>query len=215
MPVRKGTNNFYQHTRLQIESVKIKLELELDKLRNSKVIFKNLSHANDYLAKALSESIFADWQQLGESGPHPKDINKSTLYRNIEYRSKIETYIGQQKIRGSSNSPIVPDSVKIAELQIELSNKKHEISVLRRYIEKLNAPVESAPTHQALPVVDNLDIQKTAQALALLLEASEGQFALRDGCLINMTKRIDNVIAPQTLMAPFLKWLKAQEKFNE
>lgn len=194
MPVPKGTNNFHQSKRLKMDNFKKKLELELGKLREKKSIFKNQNHINEVLAELLN-------------------INKSTLYRTEEYKSLILAYLEQQPIRGSSKSN-ASDSVKIAELQIELSNAKHEIGVLRRYIENLNTQVDATPAKQALPAADNLDFQKTAQVLALLLEATEGQFILEQGCLLDMTKRTNNQVASQQLVTPFAKWFKAQESPN-
>lgn len=194
MPVPKGTNNFHQAKRLKMNEFKEKLESELEKLREKKSIFQNQNHINEVLAELLQ-------------------VNKSTLYRTEEYKSLILTHLEQQPIRGSASAN-ASDSVKIADLEVELSNAKNEIAVLRRYIEKLNTPVNPAPTKKALPAADNLDFQKTAQALVLLLEATEGQFELRDGCILNMTKRSNNQVASQQLVAPFAKWFKAQESPN-
>lgn len=194
MSAPKGTNNFHQSKRLKMNEFKEKLESELEKLREKKSIFKNQNHINEVLAELLM-------------------VNKSTLYRTEEYRSLILTYLEQQPIRGSASSN-ASDSVKIAELEVELSNAKHEIGILRRYIEKLNTQVDVTPAKQAIPAADNLDFQKTAQVLALLLEATEGQFVLEQGCLLDMTKRTNNQVASQQLVTPFAKWFKAQESPN-
>lgn len=191
MPVPKGTYNFGKSERLRMDKFIEKLKSELEKLRQEKTIFTSLNHINSKLVEKLS-------------------VNKSTLYTNVEYKALILTYLEEQPIRGSVNSKAC-DSVKIAELEIELSNAKHEISVLRRYIEKLNQPTDPAPARQALPSEDNLNFQKTAQALSLLLDATEGQFALNDGSILDMTKRINNIVAQKNLVAPFLKWFDSQE----
>lgn len=194
MPVPKGTYNFGKSDRARMDKFIERLKSELEKLGQKKAIFTSQNLINSELAEKLG-------------------VNKSTLYTNVEYKALILTYLEQQPIRGTANSK-ASDSVKIAELEIELSNAKHEISVLRRYIEKLDQPTDPAPAKQALPSEDNLNFQKTAQALSLLLEATDGQFALQDGSILDMAKRVNNVVAQKNLVAPFLKWFESQENAN-
>lgn len=194
MPAPKGTYNFGKSERLRMDKFIERLKSELEKLRQEKTIFTSLNHINSKLVEKLG-------------------VNKSTLYTNVEYKALILTYLEQQPIRGTANSKAC-DSVKIAELEIELSNAKHEINVLRRYIEKLNQPTDPAPAKQVLPSEDNLNFQKTAQALSLLLEATDGQFTLQDGSILDMTKRANNVVAQKNLVSPFLKWLESQANAN-
>jgi hypothetical protein len=218
MPVPKGTYNFFNSTRAKMDFIIAQIDVQLNTLKSERKYFANKSQIADEICPPISKALHERWVENGSRGSAPDPFNKSTLYRQVEYKSRVEAYLESQLVKGSEKQPRLSDGDKISELHHELSNAKHELKVLRKYIANLGAETTQTvlPASNSHPAESNIDFVKTAQVIALLLETFEGQCELQtDGSLVDLTKRANNVIASTSLLAPFLRWFKEQGKFNE
>ena len=227
MPVQKGTNNFAVHQKEKVAFINERLDQHLGNLRKAKASFEHLSTLAEYLCERLTEDFRAKWIDSGKKHKEPKPFAKSTLYRNHSYRAKVDSFLaglppkaGTDNFLSKKNLPMA--QAKIHELKAEVSNLKNKITVLEKYIEKLNTCNDeelNKPLSNTKLILDestiNNEFALTAQALSLLLEASEGQFIEQEGQIIATAKLVNNVVVNSKQLSPFMNWLRNQGGINE
>jgi cysteinyl-tRNA synthetase len=221
MPVGKGINNFARHQKDKVEYIKNRIDLHLASLRKSKAQFENLSTLSDYLCDRLTEDLRAKWLDEGKKYNEPKQFSKSTLYRNHNYRAKLDSFLASIPHGGTSTAlaktSLPMAQAKMSESQIEISNLKNKINILERYIE--NSGIEKSGDDKPKELTNENDVRiefsQTARALSLLLEATEGQFIEQDGQIINAGKLVNNIVVDKRTLAAFIKWIKIQGENSE
>jgi hypothetical protein len=223
MPVKKGTNNFSNHQDEKVAYLCERLDVHLDKFRQSKMHFEMLGSLIDELCPLLTEDLHVKWLEGNKSKKEPKPVSKSTLYRNVHYREKLDLYMTGLPSRGGINLAMSKKNLpmakaKITGLQAEVSNLRNKLSILERYIEKSGLDEQKENQKQTKELTHDQtyinDYSLTAQALSLLLEATEGQFIEQEGQIINAGKLVNNVVVNKKQLSPYLNWLKKQGEIN-
>jgi hypothetical protein len=226
MPVKKGVNNFATHQRDKVKFLKTQTAIHIERLRNSKVKFDAFNPLATYLSALLTEDLLTKWEKENKALVHdkkpplkkPKPVANSTLYRNLEYRAKLESFLAGAPSEGGTDITLAKKSLpmaeaKITELQIECSNFKSTIKTLEKYIENSGIQAEKGATNQKLLVQGTErvnDFVQTARALALVLEESEGMLVIKDGQLTTLTRMTNQVVVNKATFEPFLAWFEKQ-----
>jgi hypothetical protein len=225
MPVKKGINNFATHQQDKVEFLKEKIDVHLERLRDSKGKFDNVNSLAKYLSSLLTEDMLTKWKKenkervLDNKPPlkKPKAVANSTLYRNLNYRYKLESFLACAPLKGGTDLALAKTNLpmaeaKITELQLECSNLKSTIQTLQRYIENSGAQAtKEARSQKLLPQSEQVnDFAQTARALALVLEESEGMLSIKDGQVITLTRMTNQVVVNKATLAPFLTWFGKQ-----
>ena len=221
MPVNKGTDNFKAHRDKKINRMCEMVDKNLMHLRRSKAKFSNFNSLATYLCSAISQEITAEYSHKSEGAP-PKQISKSTLYRNKIYREKIILFLRQNhennspplKSENLHNSTYEKENFK---LRAEVAALQNKIVALKRYIEKKNvvdkpeeAKSEKKSTSTSTQYIEKFHL--TSSALQKLLEATEGQFIIEKSQLVATSRIIDNIVVDKRTLSPFIEWIDTNEK---
>jgi hypothetical protein len=222
MPVKKGVNNFATHQHDKVAFLKNKIDVHLERLRDAKGKFNNFNALATYLSALLTEDLLTRCtkqnkereRDIKPSLTKPKAVANSTLYRNLNYRAKLESFLAEAPLKGGTDLALVKTSLpmaeaKITELQIECSNLNSTIKTLERYIENSGIQVEKEASNQNILQQDTEqvnDFAQTARALALVLEEFEGMLSIKDDQLITLTRMTNQVVVNKVTFAPFLTW---------
>lgn len=152
--------------------------------------------------------------------------NKATLMRNPRYKAKLLSYHASSLVPGSKglNQRSVTDPTAkalITTSQLEAGNLKRELERLNIYVTSLEEQLDKAQSKQpALPApsaaealgqVSDFEFRfiRTCQAMRSLLDHLNVvvQVDTRAQCILDASKRRNNVIVDQALAGPFFDWL--------
>lgn len=224
MSVQKGVNNFATYQKIKVDFIIERIDSHIERLRNSKGTFNTFNALAKYLAALLTEDLIVKWHDESEKRirlnkpqlQRPKPLSNSTLYRNLNYRAKLESFMtGHSLIRGTdlllAKTELPMANAKITELRIQNSNFRNEITVLERYIENSGIhEIDEKPNQKLLSLEGSTvnDFAQTARALWLLIDASEGQFKIENKQLIATHKMVNNIVVNRTTLTPFIKWFE-------
>lgn len=189
METKKNNFKNYQAEKVAKRLVMIKDQIAIYKKKQ--VGFKNITE----MAEVLSEYIT---KQEGTS------CSSSTILRNDKYKSLIEDYFYSQpgvKKPGEASNLIA---------ELTLSNVERENMRLKQYIASLEKELDEIKNNKSTKVLDNKDSYLTAEessaanlkkALNMLIKHFEGLVAVNEnGDLIDLTKKVNNVIVKKELM---------------
>lgn len=188
-------------------------------LAKTKVKVRNPTDLADLVAKHIS-------QVEGEP------CNKATLLRNVRYKAKILTFQARSLTAGAKalSSRSVTDPAAKALLttsELECGNLKRELERLNIYVTSLEEEVDRYKSQKrALPapasgaestghVSDNeLRHIRTCQAMRSLVShlSMIVELDTRNRCILDKSKRRDNVIVDQEIAGPFFDWLVSQQE---
>lgn len=195
----------------------------LDTLKESRVRFKHVTDLANYVARHLTT----------EEG---KPCNKSTLLRNIRYKEKLLSHQNKVREPGSKifnhNLSNVSDvKALIFSVQLECGNLRRERERLDIYIKSLEEQVDEfhsspnknrakssfqKPDEMKLPDFEYNYI-RTCQTLRSLLSHLNTilEVDTNNYCIIDRSKRFNNIIVSEELAKPFVQWLKAIQDNNK
>lgn len=186
-------NNFKSYQTEKVANRLVMIQEKLSLYKKKKVSFKNITE----MAQTLSEHIT---KQEGTS------CSSSTILRNQKYKGLIEDYLYSQegfKLPGGASNLIA---------ELTLSNIERENQRLKQYIASLERELDEIKSNKTknIPVLEkngsylNIEEHNSAnvkKALNLLIKHFEGLVALNeDGDLIDLTKKVNNVIVRKLLL---------------
>jgi len=156
--------------------------------------------------------------------------NRATLLRNDRYKAKLLSYQAMSLAPGSKslNPRSVTDPTAKALLtttQLETGNLKRELERLNIYVTSLEEQVDqfksqgrqlSSPSNQenSAAKVSDFEFQfvRTCQALRSLVSYLNlvVELDIRSHCILDKSKRRNNVIVDAEVAGPYFEWLSAQ-----
>lgn len=171
---------------------------------------------------ALAELVASHISQV-EGEP----CNKATLLRNDRYKAKLLSYHAKSLVPGSKglNPRSVTDPTAkaiVTSSQLETANLRRELERLNVYVTSLEEQVDAAqnkrPSIPAPAAVEGDGAQvpdfefrfiRTCQALRSVLDHLNlvVQVDIKTKCILDASKRRNNVIVDQALAGPFFDWL--------
>lgn len=189
----------------------------LNFLKKTRVKVRNLTDLADLVAKHITQV---------ESKP----CNKSTLLRNIRYKTKLLSHQARSLAPGtkSLNSRAVTDPTAkalITSTQLESGNLKRELERLNIYVRSLEEQVDRLQNHaRQLPSPVDTEGSSTrlsdyeyrfiltCQSLRSLLNHLKKVVHADSSSqrILDMSKRRDNVIVDKEVAEPFFEWLTAE-----
>lgn len=192
----------------------IVIDQYLSYLQSTRVKVRHVTDLADLVAKHISNV---------EGGP----CNKSTLLRNIRYKSKLLTYQARAhnpRMRTLSSRTVADPAAKalITTAELESGNLKRELERLNIYTSSLEEQLDRvssigqrlSPTPGSEKVISDCEVRfvRTCQALRSLL--SHLQMVIQvdsdNRRILDMSKRRNNVIVGEEVAGPFCDWLKSQ-----
>ena len=146
MGVSKGINNFSGYQTERVEFLKKRIDVYLDDLRKKNVSYDSLRELIDFLCPILTKDWINECKKT-HTRTKPSPISKSTLYRNSEYRTKLEMFMSglPQEEKKSDNKDVILDmqeqikklKKENAELENELLKKENDVAKLNNELSKL------------------------------------------------------------------------------
>lgn len=200
---RPGENRFAAKQEKHIRKTVAEIDAVLSLLRPRRVRFDNITQLSNYLADVINE------RRRAIAGDSAASINASTLRRQPRYRVKLDSFLA---------SPETDYAKEFEKLQtglesIELQSLRAENARLKAYIDKSLIPAQGTMTPQPAftnhpNVVDDL-----CRIIALLLEASDGQFVLdaSTGEIVRAwaASKKNRMVVPSSLAKQFVEWSKS------
>lgn len=203
---------------------------EARQARREAIISEYLSFLGKTRIKVRNLTDLAELVARHISQIEGKPCNKSTLLRNVRYKARLLTFQARSLASGTkalSSRTVTDPTAKalVACAELESENLKRELqrlniyaTALEKQVDQLQSrgwqPPSTAPESQTRLSDYEFRFIRTCQALRLLLNHLDRvvQIDLRSECILDMSKRRDNVIASKEVVAPFLEWLGAEGK---
>lgn len=194
MKNKEPKNNFKKYQASKVSSRLEIIEKHLLKLKKIKTKFKNIT------ALASNVAIFISEEEN-------TSCNKSTLIRNKEYKKKLQDYLDIGK-------PNQLGALIDLTAQLSSSNAENENLRLKQYIKQLENQVDNIQNNKTLPIIhtlpNNLDIDfaLTCKSLSLLVKYFDSIVAVdeKNGTLVDLSKKVNNVIVDRNTLKAFIKW---------
>lgn len=203
---------------------------EANQVRRETIIDDYLGFLAKTRVKVRNPTDLADLVARHISEVEGEPCNKATLLRNPRYKTKILTYQAKSLAPGAKalNPRAVTDptaKVLVTNAQLEAGNLKRELDRLNIYVTALEEQVDQlqsqgrqlpSPTTTAdsASLLSNYEFRfiRTCQTLRSLLSHLNTvvQVDTSSQCILDRSKRRDNVIADKEVAGPFFEWLVAQ-----
>lgn len=200
----RGAVNIKKYNEKRTEEAYSKVEKELEKCKSFKMKFKSLGALAEYIGSITK-------------------VHRTTLMRNLRFRSLLVGFDGEQECKGADlpdeKAPPEVLRARILGLRLENSNLNDRLKRLEAYIQKRG---DSAPPLSPSEVVHSpcdsnsyyVAFVDTAMALTALLER------LKDTIVINFGKKTiedlaarpsQRVVVVSERATSYLEWLQEQK----
>lgn len=203
---------------------------EANQVRREKIIDDYLGVLAKTRVKVRNPTDLADLVARHISQIEGQPCNKATLLRNARYKAKLLTYQAKSLAPGAKalNSRSVTDPTAkalITSAQLESGNLKRELERLNIYVTSLEEQLDQlqsqgrqlpspADTAESASRLSDYEFRfiRTCQALRSLLSHFNMvvQVDTSSQCILDMSKRRDNVIVHKEVAGPFFEWLATQ-----
>jgi len=215
MPAKKGTNRFEAFQNEKQASRELLINEFLSYLKTSRTRHPHVTGLAEFVAKHIS---------MKEGRP----CNRATLLRNPRYKSMLLSYMADNLAAGTKNLAIRdisdPKSQALSlTLQVDASNLKRDNERLRAYVAQLESTVAvtdervttlAASTPDALQQeLEQAQIRyaRACQSLQLVIKHLNSVVSvdLNARQIIDLSKRVNNVIVNSDIASGFFDWLDA------
>lgn len=215
MPAKKGTNRFEEFQLEKQANRELLIHDFLSYLKTSRTRHPNVTALAEFVAKHIS---------MNEGKP----CNRATLLRNPRYKSILLSHMADNLAAGTKKLAIKdisdPKSQALTlTLQVEASNLKRDNERLRAYVAQLESTVAradkqvtalAASTPDALQRgLDQAQIRyaRACQSLQLVLKHLNSVVSvdMNSRQIVDLTKRVNNVIVNSDIASGFFDWLDA------
>ncbi|TXI86482.1 MAG: hypothetical protein E6Q40_06365 [Cupriavidus sp.] len=200
---------------------------EANQVRRENIIDQYLKVLGKTRVKVRNPTALAELVASHISQAEGEPCNKATLLRNDRYKAKLLSYHAKSLVPGSKalNPRAVTDPTAkalVTSSHLETSNLKRELERLNIYVTSLEQQIDAAQSKRPLlpaPAADPGDSAqvsdfefrfiRTCQALRSLLDHLNlvVQVDTKAKCILDASKRRNNVIVDQVLAGPFFDWL--------
>lgn len=199
---KPGENRFKSRQETLISNTTAEINVTLSRLNTKGTFIRNITH----LASLIAEDISSTREDFR------KKMAPSTLLRSPVYRKLLEDHL--------SSTPT--GSAQTGQFRTLLStlekNHLHDLQIentrLRRYIENSLPDTSKSPLPQPQRQTNpDIVINQLCRSIALLIEASGGQFAsdLDTGEIINVWARSKKkrIVVSREMAKTYIEWQKA------
>ncbi|MDC0447314.1 hypothetical protein OAL99_05440 [Gammaproteobacteria bacterium] len=215
MPAKKGTNRFEAFQNEKQASRELLIRDFLSYLKTSRTRHLHVTALSEFVAKHIS---------MREGKP----CNRATLLRNPRYKSMLLSHMADNFVAGTKRIAVKDIADPKAQaltltLQVETSNLKRDNDRLRLYVAQLESAVActdkqvlalTASTPDALQKeLDQAQIRyaRACQSLQLVIKHLNSVVSvdMNSRQIVDLTKRVNNVIVNSDIASGFFDWLDA------
>lgn len=199
---------------------------EAKQVKREKIIDDYLKVLGKTRIKVRNPTALAELVASHISQVEGEPCNRATLLRNDRYKAKLLSYHANSLGPGlkALNPRVVTDPTAkalITTAQLETGNLKRELERLNIYVTSLEEQLDEAQTKRpelahvgaecSSPQMSDFEFRyiRTCQALHSLLDYLDVflQVDTKGQCILDASKRRNNVIVDRALAGPFFDWL--------
>jgi hypothetical protein len=215
MPAKKGTNRFEVYQNQKQASRELLIRDFLVYLKSSRTRHPHVTALADFVAKHIA---------IKEGKP----CNRATLLRNPRYKSMLLSHMADSLASGSKKLVLKditdPKAQALAlTFQLDASNLKRDNDRLSAYVAQLEGAISDsgkrvpvlesnmADSYQEKLYESQIQFALACQALQMVIRHlnSVVSIDMNSRQIIDLTKRVNNVIVNAEMAAGFFDWLDA------